>query len=157
MIRPKSIPALLMAATALGACAAGPSYKVPAPAAGGQGAFVSAEAEIATPDAPPGDWWRLFDDPALDGLVQEALAANKDIAIAAANLARVRAVLSETRGGLLPSTTLSASGQRVRDQDLASGLFGEADQYRAGFDMSYEVDLFGRVRRSLEAGRADVA
>ena len=156
MIRLKLIPALL-GATALTACAAGPNYQVPAPVVSGQGAFVSAEPAVAVAEAPPGDWWRLFDDPALDGLVQEALAANKDIAIAAANLARVRAVLSETRGGLLPSTTLSASGQRVRDQDLTSGLFGEADQYRAGFDMSYEVDLFGRVRRSLEANRADVA
>lgn len=157
MIRLKSITALLLGATTLSACAAGPNYKLPTPVASGQGAFVSAEAGLATPDAPPGDWWRLFNDPALDGLVQEALVANKDIAVAAANLSRVRAVLSETRGGLLPSTTLSASGQRVRDQDLASGQFGEADQYRAGFDMSYEVDLFGRVRRNLEANRADVA
>jgi len=157
VIRLKSTAALLLAATALSACAAGPNYKLPTPVASGQGAFVSAQAGLAAPDAPPGDWWRLFNDPALDGLVQEALVANKDVAVAAANLSRVRAVLSETRGGLLPSTTVSASGQRVRDQDVTSGQFGEADQYRAGFDMSYEVDLFGRVRRSLEANRADVA
>ena len=156
MIRLKLIPALL-GATALSACAAGPNYKVPAPAASGQGAFVSAEPAIAAAEAPPGDWWRLFQDPALDGLVQEALVANKDVAVAAANLSRVRAVLSETRSGLLPSTTVSASGQRVRGQDVATGQFAEGDQYRAGFDMSYEVDLFGRVRRSLEANRADVA
>ncbi|HVK43199.1 MAG TPA: hypothetical protein VM471_12015, partial [Phenylobacterium sp.] len=145
MIRLKLIPALL-GATALTACAAGPNYKVPAPVASGQGAFVSAEADVAVPQAPPGDWWRLFQDPTLDGLVEEALVANKDVAVAAANLSRVRAVLSETRSGLLPSTTLSASGQRVREQDLLSGQFGEGDRYRAGFDMSYEVDLFGRDR-----------
>ena len=156
MTRLKSISALL-AATALSACAAGPNYQLPAPVASGQGAFVSVEPGVAVPDAPPGDWWRLFEDPTLDGLIQEALVANKDIAVAAANLSRVRAVLSETRAGLLPSTTISATGQRVRDQNQITGQFRESDQYRAGFDMSYEVDLFGRVRRSLEANRADVS
>lgn len=156
MTRLKSIAALL-AATALSACAVGPNYQAPPPVAAGQGTFISAEPTVATPDAPSGEWWRLFQDPTVDALVQEALAANKDIAVASANLARVRAVLSETRSGLLPSTTVSASGQRVRDQDLLTGQYGEDDQYRAGFDMSYEVDLFGRVRRSLEANRADAA
>ena len=83
MIRLTLIPALL-GATALTACAAGPNYKVPAPVASGQGTFVSAEPAIAAAEAPPGDWWRLFQDPTLDGLVQEALVANKDVAIAAA-------------------------------------------------------------------------
>lgn len=156
MIR-RSLVTALLSATALSACAVGPNYQAPGPIASAQGAFVSAEPTIATADAPPGDWWRLFEDPTLDGLVQEALVANKDIAIAAANLSRVRAVLSETRAGLLPSTTVSASGQRVRDQNPLNGQFGEADSYSAGFDMSYEVDLFGRVRRSLEANRADAA
>lgn len=156
MIR-RSLVAVLLSASALSACAVGPNYQAPGPIASAQGAFVSAEPTIATADAPPVDWWRLFNDPTLDGLVQEALVANKDIAIAAANLSRVRAVLSETRAGLLPSTTASASGQRVRDQNPVTGQFGEADAYSAGFDMSYEVDLFGRVRRSLEANRADTA
>lgn len=156
MTRLKSIAALLTA-TALSACAVGPNYQVPPPMAAGQGTFISAEPAVATRDAPSGEWWKLFQDPTVDALVQEALAANKDIAVASANLARVRAVLSETRSGLLPSTTVSASGQRVRDQDLLTGRYGEDDQYRAGFDMSYEVDLFGRVRRSLEANRADTA
>lgn len=155
MIRLKSIAALLTA-TALSACAVGPNYQVPAPTASGQGPFVAAEPSIVVAEAPPGDWWRLFNNATLDGLVQDALVANKDVAIAAANLSRVRASLSEARGGLLPSTTVSASGQRVRDQNLLTGAYGESDQYVAGFDMSYEVDLFGRVRRNLEANRADV-
>ncbi|HEY9234588.1 MAG TPA: TolC family protein, partial [Phenylobacterium sp.] len=155
MIR-RALVTVLMSATALSACAVGPSYKVPAPVAAGQGAFVSAETAVASADAPPGDWWRLFQDPTIDALVQEALAANKDIAVAAANLARVRAVLSETRSSLLPSTTTSAGAQRVRSQ-LTPGEFAEMDQYSVGLDVSYEVDLFGRVRRSLEASRADTA
>lgn len=155
MIR-RALVTVLMSATALSACAVGPNYKVPTPVAAGQGSFVSAEAAIATPEAPPGDWWRLFQDPAIDAVVQEALVANKDVAVAAANLARVRAVLSETRSGLLPSTTTSASGKDMRTQ-LMPGQMLEMEQYQVGLDMSYEVDLFGRVRRSLEANRADTA
>lgn len=155
MNRSKTLLAVL-ASVSLSACAVGPNYERPAAPTTSQGAFVSAEASVATAEAPPGDWWRLFQDPALDGLVQEALAANKDIAVASANLARVRAVRSEARAGLLPSTTVSASGQRVRAQDPTTGAFAEGDQYVAGFDASYEVDLFGRVRRNLEANRADV-
>ena len=150
MIR-RSLVTAFLSASALSACAVGPNYQAPGPIASAQGTFVSAEPAVATAQAPPGDWWRLFQDPALDGLVQEALVANKDIAIAAANLSRVRAVLSESRAGLLPSTTASAGGQRVRNQNPVNGQFAEADSYSAGFDMSYEVDLFGRVRRSLEA------
>lgn len=156
MIR-RTLVTILLSATALSACAVGPNYRAPGAIASAQGSFVSARPAISTPESPPADWWRLFQDPVIDSLVAEALAANKDIAIASANLARVRAVLSETRAGLLPSTTASASGQRVRDQDPSSGQFADADRYSAGFDMSYEVDLFGRVRRSLEANRADAA
>jgi NodT family efflux transporter outer membrane factor (OMF) lipoprotein len=145
----------LLAATALTGCAVGPNYDKPAAIPGGQGPFVSAEPATATPEAPPGEWWRLFQDPALDGLIQEALAANKDVAIAAANLDRVRAILGETRSGLLPSTGVSASGERVRQPDAVTGRDVESNLYGAGFDMSYEVDLFGRLRRAIQAGRAD--
>lgn len=155
MIR-RALVTVLMSATALSACAVGPNYKVPAPVAAGQGAFVSAEPAVASAEAPPGDWWRLFQDPNVDALVQEALVANKDIAVAAANLARVRAVLSEARSGLLPSTTTSASGQRLRTQLMPGQVF-ETDQFSVGIDASYEIDLFGRVRRNLEANRADTA
>lgn len=155
MIR-RALATVLMSATALSACAVGPNYKVPTPVAAGQGAFVSTETSVATTDAPRGDWWRLFQDPTIDALVQEALIANKDVAVAAANLSRVRAVLSETRSGLLPSTTTSASARDVQTQ-LMPGQMLEMEQYQIGLDMSYEVDLFGRVRRSLEANRADTA
>lgn len=155
MIR-RALATVLMSATALSACAVGPNYKVPTPVAAGQGAFVSTETSVATTDAPRGDWWRLFEDPTIDALVQEALIANKDVAVAAANLSRVRAVLSETRSGLLPSTTTSASARDVQTQ-LMPGQMLEMEQYQIGLDMSYEVDLFGRVRRSLEANRADTA
>lgn len=145
----------LTASTAiLAACATGPDYVQPISPGADGGAFVSSASPAFTQDAPPADWWRLFDDPALDGLVREALAANKDVAIAQANLAQVRASLSESRAGRLPTTGVSASAARVRGQDT-TGAYGESDAFSAGFDVSYEVDLFGRVGRSIEASRAD--
>ncbi|HYG25497.1 MAG TPA: efflux transporter outer membrane subunit, partial [Caulobacteraceae bacterium] len=108
----------------------------------------------------PGDWWRLFDDPVLDGLVAEALSANKDLEIAAANLARVRASLGEARAGRLPSTTTTAGASYGRQAATvtpgATEPLEESESYSAGLDVSYEVDIFGRVRNTIAAARADV-
>ena len=82
-------PALL-----LSACVVGPNYQRPAtPAVAARPIVTTAPATAATPL--PDHWWRLYDDPALDRLVTEALAHNTDIRVAAASLARARAVLSE--------------------------------------------------------------
>ena len=140
------------AATLLSACAVGPNYTAPTLPA--TGPFVAATAAVSA-EAPRADWWRLFADSALDALVARALEANRDLAGAQANLARVRASLSESRAARAPGTTVSASAQRVRVQNPATGGFEEADSFSAGFDLAYEVDLFGRVSRSVEAARAD--
>ncbi len=142
-------------ATVLAACATGPDYVHPGTPGGDSGAFVSSASPAFSQEAPPADWWRLFDDSSLDGLVRQALEANKDVAVAQASLAQVRASLSETRAGRLPSTTASAGAARARTQNPVDGAFSEGDSFSAGFDMSYEVDLFGRVSRSVEAARAD--
>lgn len=155
MTRLRSLFAIGASATVLAACATGPDYVHPGTPGGDSGAFVSSASSAFTQEAPPADWWRLFDDSSLDGLVRQALEANKDVAVAQANLAQVRANLSEARAGRLPSTTASAGASRVRTQNPTTGAFGEADAFSAGFDMSYEVDLFGRVSRSVEAARAD--
>src|SRR5690606_17306966 len=88
----KSLTAIAAASVLLSACASAgsvPRASIPPAATGG---FVGADSPAVTSAAAPAaDWWRLFDDPALDALVAEALAANKDLEIAAANLARVRA------------------------------------------------------------------
>jgi len=95
---------ILVVALWLAGCAAvGPNYKLPpqavvnAPAA--SGAFVSAKA-VTAPDAPPDHWWKLFNDPVLDRLVESAIAANTDLRVADANLERAHALLDEARGGL---------------------------------------------------------
>jgi NodT family efflux transporter outer membrane factor (OMF) lipoprotein len=105
-----------------------------------------------TGNEPPGHWWSLFRDPVLDGLVEQALAANTDLRVAAANLAQARAVLRETRAGRLPTTNLSA-GATYANQP---GPGGADTSFDAGLDVGYQLDLFGRIRRGVEASRADV-
>ncbi|MCR5875867.1 MULTISPECIES: efflux transporter outer membrane subunit [unclassified Phenylobacterium] len=142
------------AAVLLTACATGPDYKAPVAPPGTGGGFVSTAVAPVSADQPPADWWRLYQDPALDGLIAEALDNNRDVAVAAANLAQVRASLSEARAGRLPGTTMSAAAARSRQPD-ATGRMVEADTLSTGLDVSYEVDFFGRVGRSIEAARAE--
>jgi NodT family efflux transporter outer membrane factor (OMF) lipoprotein len=148
---------LLLAALPLSACAVGPNYRSPEPAAPSQTPFMGTSAPAFTGDEPPGRWWSLFRDPLLDRLIEQALAANTDLRVAAANLARARAVLRESRAGRLPTTGISASAAYSRAPGNAAfpGVEREGDSYDAGLDVSYQLDLFGRIRRTIEASRAD--
>ncbi len=140
----------------LGACAVGPNYRVPAPLPeASAGSFVST-APGTSAEQPQDQWWRLYDDPALDRLVQQALAANTDLRVAAANLARAQAVLRESRAGRLPSTDLSG-GVAYGNSSSVNGLGGGDSQwaYSGGLGLSWEIDLFGRIGRTIEAARAD--
>lgn len=148
----------LVPVLALSACVVGPNYQRPAgptAAAGGFAEVGKTRVADATPHA--GHWWRLYEDPVLDRLVGDALAHNTDIRTAAANLARARAVLSEQRGARLPTTEPSASYTRSRSNAAQSptGRTFETDFFSVGFDVSYEVDLFGGVTRAIEAARGD--
>jgi NodT family efflux transporter outer membrane factor (OMF) lipoprotein len=139
-------------ALALGACTTvGPDYASPAPAAPAQAGFASAASPAFTGDEPAGRWWSLFRDPVLDRLIEQALAANTDLRIAAANLARARGALREVRAGRTPSTTVSAGAAYA---DPGPGEAGTT--FDAGLDIGYQLDLFGRIRRAVEASRADV-
>jgi len=143
----------------LAGCMVGPNYHSPAPGQPAQQPFASGASPGFTGDEPPGHWWSLFNDPTLDRLVEQALRANTDLRVAAANLRRARAVLRETRSGLLPTATLNASTTYSRssgDQIGFNGAGGEGESYDVGVDASYQIDLFGRIRRGIEASRADV-
>jgi len=163
MIGPRVFAAIGLAGL-LSACAVGPDYVAKAPAPAEAGAFVESRASPTLSTQPlPASWWRLFEDPVLDRLVGEALAHNTDLRVASANLRQARALLSEALSGRLPSTDLSAGYTRQRiglgaQPALPAGTGVDAittDLFTLGFDASYEVDLFGRVSRSVEAARGD--
>lgn len=152
--------AILGVVAALGGCTVGPNYRTPPATPNSGGAFVSTPSAGASNAEPRDDWWALYDDPALSDLIRRALTANTDLRVAEANLARARAVLSQARAGLFPTTTVDAGATYGRSASAnaaaaAKGTNAQADWvYDAGFDVAYQVDLFGRVRRSIEAAKA---
>lgn len=155
----RSLSLVSLAALALSACTTvGPDHVAPATPATAQNAFLSADYGAVAGEALPDRWWQLYQDPMLDRLVGEALAANKDIAVATASLAAARAALRGARSDRLPATGIGAGASygRTPDAARAPGQDAEGGSFDAGFDVAYELDLFGRVRRGVEAARADV-
>lgn len=149
----------MVSALALSACAAGPDYVAPTPPPASSGPFISGQ-EPAFAQAPAQqDWWRLYQDPVLDQLVADALAANTDVRVAVARLEKARASLRGARSDRLPRTGIQASGNygRLPAQQRLPGMAREDWQLDGGLSVSYEVDLFGRVSRSIEAARGDAA
>ncbi|MGE5600130.1 MAG: efflux transporter outer membrane subunit [Pseudomonadota bacterium] len=145
--------ATLASALALAACATGPDYVRPATTPAKAGPFVAANSPAIQPLAPvPDNWWRLYNDPVLDGLIADALAHNTDVRAAVARLARARASLRETKVDRLPQGGVHASAIRGRDE----GSSDASTSYSAGLEVAYEADLFGRVARGVEAARGDV-
>jgi multidrug efflux system outer membrane protein len=150
------IIAAVVAASLLGGCAIGPDYKRPGvaepPTFRGQ-----ATAEAASfADAP---WWDVFRDPALQGLITEALRQNYDVRIAAARVQEARANLKVARSELFPALDYNATAGRARlplgGLNLPSGVDHRTDDVFVGtVAMSWELDIWGRVRRSNEAARA---
>ncbi len=144
----------------LSACEVGPSYHAPPPPAGAAAPLVSmdASAESATP--PPDAWWRLYEDARLDGLVQEALHANRTLAAADANFAAARAVVSAVHANRYPTTAVTAGGiygrDAVTDEILELGGHAPTNTWviEDVIESAYEIDLFGRVHRAIEAANA---
>jgi multidrug efflux system outer membrane protein len=135
------------------ACAVGPNYKAPAtpPAA-----FQNADPAVFTAANPEAEWWKAFGDPVLDQLVGQAFSANLDLKIAVARVGEARALFTEQKLDLLPHVT--ADGTYVKSDQQQPGSNGqrvESSTYQAGFDAGWEIDLFGRVRRGVEAASAD--
>jgi NodT family efflux transporter outer membrane factor (OMF) lipoprotein len=148
-------------AAALGACRVGPNYQAPALPSGAEAPLVSLNSAVESSAQPPDDWWRLYNDPRLDALVQEALRKNRSLAAADANFAAARAVLSAAHASRYPSTEVSAGGLYGRDAitDEILELGGHPPQtiwlLEDVFQAAYEVDLFGRVHRVIEVANAN--
>jgi multidrug efflux system outer membrane protein len=136
-------------------CAAQPDYQRP------ELKLPQAWKESAPRPADAAPWWRVYGDPGLERLVEEALAANSDVLAAAARVDEARAILGETRAALRPEVGANASAGRSRSSAAAGllppGTPRERDHYRATLDVSYEIDIFGRLRAASDAARADLA
>ena len=150
-----------VAALALGACRVGPNYHAPSLPPGAETPLVSVNPRLETETPPPDAWWRLYSDSRLDELVQEALKANRDLAAADANFAAARAALSAVRATRYPSTDVSVQAVYGRDPitDEILEIGGHPPHntwvFEDIFSVAYEVDLFGHVRRSIEAAHAN--
>jgi len=142
-------------------CRVGPNYRPPALPEGAAAPLVSVNPAVETPAPSPDAWWHLYNDPRLDALVQEALQANRDLAAADANLTAARAAVAEVHARRYPSTDLAASAVRGRDPvtDEILELTARPPQtiwlYEDIFQVAYEVDLFGRIHRAIEAANAN--
>lgn len=156
----KPLAASLLA-LALAACAtAGPDYHPPetsaATAPSATGPFLSAVGPGIDGTAPlPDHWWRLYADPQLDRLIEQALSANTDLRVAQANLVRAEAVLREADAGRDVTTGISGGTTLARPSGTGIDLPGNV-AYNFGISASYPIDLNGRLRRAIEAGQADV-
>ncbi|SEJ81838.1 efflux transporter, outer membrane factor (OMF) lipoprotein, NodT family [Sphingobium sp. AP50] len=153
----KTLFVMLLASASLTACAAGPDYRRPETASSAAKPFLGAGNPSVTADAAvDAQWWRLYNDEVLNGLIVDALRANTDLRVAVARLEKARANLKGAKSDRLPQTNINASlvDQRVPSQQgfVTGRRFWSAD---LGLDVSYEVDLFGRVKRNVEAARGD--
>ncbi len=140
--------AIVLVACPLAACTVGPNYHRPPVTAPPAFRYEIAEAR----DTANAAWWNQFRDPVLDSFIDEALAHNLDIKIAAANIEQAAAVLKQARAPLYPQASygVTASGQRQNEK------VGTVYAYDALAGASWEIDLWGRIRRLSEAARAQV-
>jgi NodT family efflux transporter outer membrane factor (OMF) lipoprotein len=152
-----------LALALLGAgCAVGPKYQRPAAPVAPSWEVTAPWREGAPRDAAPkGEWWLVFHDDGLDRFEAEALAANQTLEVAVARMAQARAGASTEVAGLFPTlgTTPSVERQRLSANRPPNGptpVAGSYTQsvYNLPFTVSYEADLFGQKRRSLEAANA---
>ncbi len=141
----------LLALTITG-CAVGPDYRAPQPE---PARLLQAEHGGHDRSRFEAAWWRQFEDLTLDALVGEALDENRELRIAYARLRAARAIRDDISNDRLPTVTAGASADIGKAQQ--PGFSEErvnAERYDLGLDMAWELDLFGRIQRSLEASEA---
>ncbi|MEN5238908.1 MULTISPECIES: TolC family protein [Pseudomonas] len=147
-------PSLL--ALALAACAVGPDYKAPAT----EPARLDSSLEAKAFDRSRFEsvWWKQFDDPVLNQLVQASLDGNRDLRIAFARLKAARAIRDDAANDQLPVVNSRASSDLGKGQIPGqSERRVNSERYDLGLDMAWELDLFGRIQRQIEASEAQEA
>lgn len=168
---------VIAALLTLSACSVGPDYQAPSPAtpsAFKDMASDSASQTLAAEINP--NWWKTFNDPQLDSLIDRSIAGNLTLQQAVLRIAGSRQQLNQARGAWLPSVNASASAQRqqlgLKGLMESHNVYGQVDQvdpnltssldsltksvglYQGSFDASWELDLWGKVRRQVEAADA---
>ncbi|WP_033134767.1 efflux transporter outer membrane subunit [Acinetobacter sp. MN12] len=166
--KPHWILSSLMGSLLLAGCSLAPEYqpaKLVIPLQ-----FKEADAKLNDPNwtiAQPadaqsrGEWWRIFNDPQLNDLEQQAIAGNQNLKVAAANIQASRALRSVTQAERLPSIGAGFGPTRQKPSPASLGLDSDASTsartlWRAQANASYELDLFGRIASSVNAATADV-
>jgi NodT family efflux transporter outer membrane factor (OMF) lipoprotein len=166
--------ALLAAVSFVAGCAVGPNYRTPqVPTPGGYAESTTAPATaaaVATSGAPAVDlaeWWHALNDPELDSLIERAIAGNPDLIMALDRLQAARTFEAAIVGSVLPEAEAAAGAGRGTGTNLARGRAPQPQisaantnglehvNIVAGFDAVWELDVFGKYRRGMEAARAD--
>ena len=135
-------------------CAVQPDYRRPAVE------LPAAWKESAQNPAKDGNWWRIYADPALEKLVEEALARNSNLLLAAARVDEARSLLAQADSAFYPAVDANLGRNRTLSS-AATGLLPpaiarERNDFRATLNVSYEIDLWGRLRSAAQAAKADL-
>jgi len=148
----------------LAGCAVGPNYQRPAVPAPPQ--WTTPQARGVTKGVEPETdfWWKSFRDAELESLIQRAVEANYDLQMATARVEEARAATGLARSSYFPQVGAGVAVNRVRQigvgllPDRRGQLFNyETNAYNVNSNLSWEIDLFGRIRRSVEAAQGDLA
>jgi NodT family efflux transporter outer membrane factor (OMF) lipoprotein len=143
-------------AAMLGACSVGPDYvrpdmQVPASFKEAQGWKVAQPQD----ELPRGKWWEIFGDQELNALVEQVEVSNQNIYAAEAQFRQARALAQQATAGLYPTVTANASVTRSQSGNgKTGGVSAPVTMHTLGLDASWETDIWGKVRRSVEAGNA---
>jgi NodT family efflux transporter outer membrane factor (OMF) lipoprotein len=151
------------AVLSIGGCAVGPNYEkpdVPVPAAWNEAQQPGVQARAAE----LAEWWTAFNDPVLNRLIERAARSNLDLRLTEARVREARALRAGVAAGRWPTVDVGASYSRSRGSENAlagqpgavSAFRDPQDLFRTGFDAAWEIDLFGGVRRSVEAADATI-
>ena len=145
---------LLSSLVLLAACATPPPAQPP------RVELPAAWKETAPRFADEGRWWRINQDAELDGLINEAIARNTDLVIAVARVDEARALVADARGAQMPTVDARAGPQRQQNSKSTATFFPgiptQYSDYRATLNVSWELDLFGRLRSTAAAASADL-
>ncbi|MDP4260817.1 MAG: efflux transporter outer membrane subunit [Bacteroidota bacterium] len=148
---------LVASSIILAGCMIGPDYQ--RPVVNKPDSFRYAAKEVQ--DTSNLSWWRQFQDPVLDGLINEALANNKNIKIAAANIEQAAGILTQVRSPLFPQVSYSGNAARQRGSEMnatpiPSSVSNPQNAYQVFAGATWEIDLWGRIRRLSESAQANL-